>query len=109
MTLLDRAFRGREAAGQLVLFAEPRARRTDPSTSTQAAQAQRSQGVEADILTVVAFYGPATDDEIAARIPRHAPTVKTARSRLTKRGLLAPTGDTRPSTLGRAQQIWRLS
>lgn len=60
------------------------------------------------IVDTVGRLGPLTDDEIArALAPRHAPTVKSARSRASKRGLLVATGETRESEHGVLQTVWR--
>jgi hypothetical protein len=56
------------------------------------------------------YMGGLTDDEIAARLPAcHAPTVKSARSRLTAAGLLVDSGERRPSSRGRQMIVWRLA
>lgn len=79
----------------------------DPDTSHAAALSVNAAHVEGMILDV--FSGLAlTDDELCARLPHlHAPTVKTARSRLTHRAVLIDTGLRRPSNRGRAQIVWR--
>lgn len=102
---------------QLALFVEPRARRTDPDTSRAAAQAQTG-GVEAVILSTFAYAahlwgrerGGLTDDDLAGILAKdfYGPTVKTARSRLSKRGLLIDSGARRKSARGRDQIVWRL-
>lgn len=93
----------------------PRARRNDPSTSHAAAAGAEhaASGVESAIVDVFALAVAAdgfTDDELCARLPDlYAPTVKTARSRLTKRHVLVAAGVTRPSARGREQLVWRLA
>jgi predicted ArsR family transcriptional regulator len=55
------------------------------------------------------MVGPLTDEEIAARLPGlYEPTVRTARSRLSKRGLVVPTGETRRSARGREMHVWQV-
>lgn len=94
--------------GQLDLFNAPKARRSDPSTSVAAAQQVKSGPTEEAILVVLRMAGPLTDDELCHRLPGlYAPTVKTARSRLAKRGLLTPAG-TRLSCRQREMTVWRL-
>lgn len=93
---------------QLVLFAQPRARHSDPETSHAAAQAQTGRA-ESYILDVFAKHGPLTDDEVCEHLRDwYSPTVKTARSRLTRRGLLVDSGERRPSVRSRPQIVWRM-
>lgn len=94
---------------QLSFMAEPAVRRSDPETSRVAAAAvwPRSRELEADIVGYIRVNGGLTDDELASRFPdRHPPTVKTARSRLARRGEVVPSGRTRPSARGKAQTVW---
>lgn len=96
---------------QLTLFSEARARRRDPGTSRDAARAvQQHAGVlENLILTEFCLQDWLTDDELAERLPdHHSPTVKTCRSRLSKRGLLVDSGQVRKNSRGRHQIVWRL-
>ena len=103
---------------QLSLFATPAARASDPSTSQQAADViANAGGVEAEILdlfhrlanTYAAGWAKGlTDDEIVNCLDgRYHATVKSARSRLSKRGLLVPCGE-RPSRRGRPMTAWTL-
>lgn len=67
----------------------PRARHNDPSTSKAAAarMAVRSPSLRQSIVDCLAMYGPASDDRICLRLnidPRRWPSVKTARSALSK-------------------------
>lgn len=95
---------------QLELFNAPKARRRDPDTSHEAAATAESWVTENAILTKFAIYGPMTDDELCAKCPLwHQPTLKTARSRVSKRGLLVDSGERRPSNRGRNQIVWELS
>lgn len=99
-------------SGQLAFFSEPRARRSDLPTSHQAAKAVSAiaSETEYDIAAAVYMLGPSTDDEICESLPAYfPPTVKTARSRMTKKGVLVATGGTRPSGRNRAQTVWALS
>lgn len=86
-------------------------RSSDPDTSRAAAQ-WISKGVE-NAVRGAFRRGPAngyTDDELCVRLyDLHAPTVKSARSRLSKRGLLVDSGERRLSDRGRAQIVWRLA
>ena len=97
---------------QLQLFSEPAVRRTDPSTSRDAAAAVTPEAArqECRIMERFAMFGPMNDDELCARSPQwHPPTIKTARSRLSKRGFLVDTGERRPSNRGRDQIVWKLT
>jgi len=81
-----------------------RHRHSDPATSVEAATVQHPQALEAEILERFAMcpmWDGLTDDELVRTLPeRYGPTVKTARSRLAKRGLLVANGDRRRSARG---------
>lgn len=97
-------------ADQLTLLGEPRVRHSDGDTSRDAARAvqQFAGQLENLILQTFSLEDGLTDDELAARLPeRHPPTVKTCRSRLSKRGLLMAAGQRRNGR-GRLQTIWRI-
>lgn len=96
---------------QLELFSQPKARRTDPDTSRAAALSVLPMvgSQENRVLELFAIHGPSTDDEICTRAPQwHPPTLKTCRSRLSKRGLLIDSGARRPSLRGKDQIVWKL-
>lgn len=82
----------------------------DPDTSYAAAQCI-GQGVENAAYRVFCRDGCSlTDDELAALLPGfYAPTVKSARSRLTRRGLLVDSGKRRSSERGQRMIVWRLA
>jgi len=93
------------------LFNEPKVRHADGAMSRDAARAvsQHAGALENLILTEFCLQDCLTDDELCERLPeRHAPTVKTCRSRLSNRGLLVAAGQRRNSR-GRLQTIWRLA
>lgn len=96
---------------QASLFGEPTARRTDPDTSHAAAASITPGRCEDAIIDVfVRLDAELTDDEIARWLPHlYPPTVKSARSRLTKCGTLIDTGRRAASDRGRAMIIWRLA
>ena len=109
------AFTGDGVTDQLTLGVdEPRARRRDPQTSRDAAASITPGRTEALILALFPLVTTVpragfTDDQFAAMLPGHySPTVKTARSRLSKAGLLVDSGVRRPSNRGRLQIVWRL-
>jgi hypothetical protein len=94
---------------QLDLFNEPKARIADPPTSRAAAAQVDPSPTETAILEVFRVHGACTDDELCHRLPGlYGPTVKTARSRLSKRGLLVPAGS-RLSCRQREMTVWKVS
>lgn len=104
-------FDGQPSRNRYVEPSGPRARRHDPDTSVAAAAAVgvTAAGLQLEILEAFVAHGALTDDELAGYLPhRHAPTVKTARSRLSGLGELVDTGWRRPSLRGRAQIVWCL-
>lgn len=95
---------------QLTLLSEPRARRRDPDTSRHAAASitpGRTEGAILDAFQVCA--DGMTDDDLVFVLGRdyYPPTVKTARSRLSKAGLLVPSGEVRRSNRGRDMIVWK--
>jgi hypothetical protein len=84
----------------------PRARRTDPSTSHEAAE----RAVAADVnlrplIMDILDWDALTDDEICRRLPiaiRRWPSAKSTRSRLKKAGLVVFAGYER-----NGQRVWR--
>jgi hypothetical protein len=95
---------------QLSLLTEPRARGNDPGTSHAAAAAVSASAGYTQFLIMGAFdaHGDLTDDELCQALQAEWwPTVKSARSRLTKAGLLVRTGETRKSVRGVDQIVWR--
>jgi hypothetical protein len=100
----------------LTLFDEsphPRYRHSDPDTSRAAAAAQKPSALEVEIVDTFRLHRPdigLTDDQLCRLLhTRHAPTVKTARSRLAKRGVLIDTGERRRSNRGRDMAVWKLA
>lgn len=91
----------------------PRHRHTDPDTSRAAARAQQPSALEAEIVRTFQLHRPTiglTDDQLCRLLPdRYAPTVKTARSRLTRAGVLVDTGARQRSNRGRDMCVWRLA
>ena len=92
----------------------PRHRQDDRETAVEAAVAvaRCASAVESEIREMFAVEGPGglTDDELCAACEdRYGPTVKTARSRLARSGVLEDSGVRRLSGRGRAQIVWRLA
>lgn len=105
-TLFDAAEDGGFTYGQLAT-----ARSNDPQTAHQAAQhvRRKKNALEPIILRAYAEHGPMSDDELCRHVPAWPPSVKTARSRLSRRfGLLVDSGDRVPSDRGREQIVWAL-
>jgi len=90
------------------------ARTSDPDTSRAAARTI-GKGTETAVMAAHCkgvFYSWAglTDDELAEIMDGwHPPTVKSARSRLSRRGLLVDSGERRLSSRGRAQIVWQVA
>jgi hypothetical protein len=96
---------------QLELFNAPKVRHTDGDTSRDAARAvqQHAGALENLILTEFSLHDYLTDEELCGWLPDvYGPTVRTCRSRLTKRGLLLASGQ-RENSRGRLMTIWRMA
>lgn len=96
---------------QLALFRGPQARGCDPITAHVAAATVNEPGyTEFRILAAFDVHGALTDDELVEMLPDfYGPTIRTARSRLTKKGLIVPTGATRLSGRGRDMTVWQVA
>jgi hypothetical protein len=99
---------------QLTLLSEPRVRHDNLPTSRDAAAAvsPHAGALENIILEEFCLHDGMTDEELCAWMPHHyPPTVKTCRSRLSKRGLLIKAGvrENRENSRGRLMTIWRLA
>lgn len=88
-----------------------RVRRTDPQTSLDAARTVSGRTVT--LIHGAFLAGPTsgmTDSELCAVLPLlYGPTVISARSRLSGRGVLVDSGMRRPSNRGRLQIVWILA
>ena len=83
------------------------ARVSDPDTSHVAARSVTPGRTEAAILFVFARWPAMTDDGLCDRLIGHyPPTVKSARSRLTRAGLLVDSGERRMSERNRPMIVW---
>ena len=88
------------------------ARISDGDTATAAAQSITPGRTERVILAHFERCGMwLTDDELCRDLGNlyHGPTVRTARSRLSKAGVLVDSGKRGRSARGRAQICWRLA
>lgn len=81
---------------------EPLARRDDPETSSTAARRLRPSEAARRRAILAAFdrHGPMIDAELYDRVDGRSTTLASARSRYTKDGWLAPTGERRQSPWG---------
>lgn len=93
----------------------PRARRTDPIESHEAADSNtnRREVMEA-VLMILRDVGPMTDEELTVFYQSHAHILPTAhadsprkrRSDLVKAGLVRATAERRPISTGRSARVW---
>lgn len=92
------------------------ARRTDPLSSHLAAEraSQRLTDVQDRVLTLLRIRGPATDDQIIERFRDYWPEIKVSdqsirsrRSELVRKALVAHSGDFGPSPHGQRARVWR--
>lgn len=91
----------------------PVARRTDRATSHEAANSVTTptiQNTQQLILRILVEHGPATDEQIAARIPtdyKVSPSgLRTRRSELVGLGKVRDSGLRRPLSSGRFATVW---
>lgn len=91
-----------------------RRRGTDPGSSRTAISNSSAGAVEGRVLAMFRLFAALTDDELAGQLPDvYAPTIKSARSRLTLSvkhpdGVLVDSGMRRPSNRGRDMTVWKL-
>lgn len=98
--------------------AEPRARRTDPATSHDAARSIKAAALRASQEAVLKFlrrHGPATDVELVEGYPEwaralHPPQspsgLRTRRHELVEAGAVVDTGDRAELPSGRKAIVW---
>jgi predicted ArsR family transcriptional regulator len=84
------------------------ARRTDPSTSHEAASRVRefSASHQQLILSALRRFTKAGAEQIAAATKLDAYSVRKRTSELCKAGLIRATGDTRTTASGRHERVW---
>lgn len=81
----------------------------DPDTSYQAARIIGSGVENAVYRAFCEAAGGMTDDDLCSTCPEfYGPTLKSARSRLAKRGLLEDSGERRKSNRGQQMIVWVL-
>lgn len=86
----------------------PRHRVSDPDTSRAAAESVDPKPAETAILAEFDRFGMLNDDELCQQLPEfYPPTIRTARSRLAKAGVLVDSGTRRPSLRGRQMTVWK--
>lgn len=96
-------------------FDDPRTRRSDPSTSHEAADSNNVPDSRAQVLAILRMCGPLADHEmvdqydlLAARIGVHyTPSrLRSARAELVRDGLVEYTGIDRLTPSKRCAQVW---
>lgn len=96
----------------------PRARRTDPTTSHNAAASVATDTVtrtQALILEALRAHGPLTDEQLCQRIadverqPVSVSGIRTRRSELVTAGRVIDTGRRQPTLTGRSAIVWSLA
>ena len=89
-------------------FAAEHARKSDPSTSHQAATgaAQFAGRHSARILACLKHHGPLTADEIAVHVGLNGHQVNKRLPDLRKSGKAIPTGQTRKSNSNHPERVW---
>ena len=106
---------------QLEMQMVPRARKSDPVTSHEAAGSQRETLAEKQAKVLALFqamnasfyYGPLCDDELSCLCevhygwPRHKSTARTRRAELTELGKIVWTGEYVTLSSGRRAKTWR--
>lgn len=85
------------------------ARKSDPATSKQAAQAARAfVGTQHAAIMRVLRRGKASAEKIGAKIGLDAYQVRKRLPELERAGLVCVTGETVPTVSGRTQRVWRV-
>lgn len=91
---------------------EPVARTTDPGTSHIAARIAGRKVRESQLRVLEALAaGPMTDEEmqLALMVPMSLSGSRTRRKELTRTGMVAATGRTRPTALGNPSNVWQIT
>ena len=93
-----------------LLDATPVARITDPATSHQAAgfQAGRLRESHRLVLSTLSL-APLTDFELGARTGKAQTSIGCRRGELTRAGMVADSGDTRPAPSGAPAAVWAIT
>ena len=91
----------------------PRARRTDPITSHEAADSNDVTRSIGWVLSLLHNVGPLADHEIEAAARRRdvrftGQRLRTARAALVRQGKVTDSGETRLTLNGRRAQVWQL-
>lgn len=91
---------------------EPVARTTDPGTSHIAAIFAGRKVRESQLRVLEALAaGPMTDEEMqdALMVPMSLSGSRTRRKELTRMGMVAASGRTRPTALGNPSNVWQIT
>ncbi len=85
------------------------ARRTDPTTSREAAARVKefAAGHHKLILDCLLEHGPLSPDQIATKIRLDKFQICRRLPEMQRANLAEPTGETRPSASGRNERVWR--
>lgn len=100
------------SAAQIGLFDQPQfvpgaSRRTDPETSTEAAQSVDASNLERVVLDCLKARGPSILDEVIALTKLDKVTASPRFKPLEDAGKIARTGIKRPGKAGRPQTEWK--
>lgn len=92
---------------QLTMFDAPRARRSDPDTSHEAAESAKELAARHHRMILSALsIGPCGKDRIATRTALNGVQVCRRLSEMERAGLIKPTGRNVKSTAGRNEREW---
>lgn len=96
---------------QAITEVRPAARSTDPATSRAAARRTTANDGQRAALAALAAAGPAglNDFELAARTGRKPTSIGVRRKELLRAGLVASTGQRRPSDTGSPAMVWAIT
>jgi len=93
-----------------LIDATPTARITDPATSHQAAAFQSGKLRESHRLVLTTLsLAPLTDFELGARTGKAQTSIGCRRGELTRAGMVADTGNTRPAPSGAPAAVWAIT
>ena len=90
----------------------PRARRSDPTTSHEAADTNDTDKSIGLVLSALKGFGPSADHELVQMLASSGFTpqrLRTARAALVERGLVEESGIYRLTSHGRRAIVWRVS
>lgn len=87
--------------------------KTKTGPSQQAAQELikrgRPESLREQVIAALVFYGTLTADECADRLGESILSIRPRFSELSRMGRILKTGNTRPSSQGKNQAVWRVA